>query len=70
MGCRKLVKGEYMKKVFIYIVEPIVEPHPNLIGKFEPEPNLILAEPEPKPEPCVLGLGLDPSLCRERCWSP
>ena len=47
MGCRKLVKGEYMNKVYIYIVEPIVEPHPNLIGKFEPEPNLILAEPNP-----------------------
>ena len=53
MGCRKLVNGEYMKKVYIYIVEPIVEPHPNLIGKFEPEPSLILAAP--KPEPCVLG---------------
>ena len=52
MGCRKLVKGEYMKKVYIYIVVPIVEPHLNLIGKFEPEPNLILAEPEP----CDLGL--------------
>ena len=48
MGCRKLVKGEYMKKVYIYIVEP----HPNLIGKFKPELNLILAEPEP--EPCDL----------------
>ena len=54
MGCRKLVKGEYMKKVYIYIVEPIVEPHPNLIGIFELEPNLILAEPEPEPEPCDL----------------
>ena len=44
-----------MKKVYIYIVEPIVEPHPNLIGKFEPEPNLILAEPEPELESCDLG---------------
>ena len=43
-----------MKKVYIYIVEPIVEPHPNLIGIFEPEPNLILAEPEPEPKPCDL----------------
>ena len=54
MGCRKLVKGEYMKKVYIYIVEPIVEPHPNLIEIFEPKPMLILAELEPKPEPCDL----------------
>ena len=46
-----------MKKVYIYIVEPIVEPHPNLIGKFEPEPNLILAKPEPEPELCDLGCG-------------
>ena len=51
MGCRKLVKGEYMKKVYIYIIEP----HPNLIGKFEPKPNLILTEPEPEPELCDLG---------------
>ena len=55
MGCRKLVKGEYMKKVYIYIVEPIVKPHLNLVGKFEPEPNLILVEPEPEPKPCDLG---------------
>ena len=46
MGCRKLVKGEYMKKVYIYINEPNVEPHLNLIEKFEPEPNLMLAEPK------------------------
>ena len=26
----------------------------NLIGKFEPESNLILAEPKPEPEPCDL----------------
>ena len=44
-----------MKKVYIYIVEPIVEPHLNLIEIFKPEPNLILAEPEPEPEPCDLG---------------
>ena len=41
-----------MKKVYTYIVEPIVKHHPYLIGKFEPEPNLTLAEPEP--EPCDL----------------
>ena len=40
------------KCVYIYIYEPNVEPHPNLIEKFEPEPNLMLAEPEP--EPCDL----------------
>ena len=43
-----------MKKVYIYIVKPIVKPHPNLIGIFEPEPNLILAGPEPEPESCDL----------------
>jgi hypothetical protein len=36
----------------MYIVEPEVEPHPNLIRKFELESNLILAEPELEPEPC------------------
>ena len=39
----------------MYIVEPEVEPHPNLIRKFEPESNLILAEPELEPEPCDIG---------------
>ena len=29
--------------------EPNVEPHPNLMEKFKPESNLILAEPEPEP---------------------
>jgi hypothetical protein len=32
----------------------IVEPHPNLIGKFKPESNLIVVEPELEPEPCDL----------------
>jgi hypothetical protein len=41
----------------MYIVEPEVEPHPNLIRKFEPESNLILAEPELEPEPCDIALG-------------
>jgi hypothetical protein len=36
----------------MYIVEPEVEPHLNLIRKFEPESNLILAEPELEPKPC------------------
>ena len=39
----------------MYIVEPEVEPHSNLIRKFEPESNLILAEPELEPEPCDIG---------------
>lgn len=29
----------------MYIVEPNVEPHPNLIGKFEPESDFIIARP-------------------------
>ena len=40
--------------LYIYIDEPIVEPHLNLIKKFEPELNLILAEPEP--EPCDIAM--------------
>ena len=59
MGCRKLVKGEYMKKVYIYIVEP----HSNLIGKFELEPSLILAEPEPEPEPEPCDLVRSSCIC-------
>ena len=38
----------------IYIAEPKVEPHPNLIGKFEPKSNLIFVKPELEPEPCDL----------------
>ena len=35
--------------------KPKVEPHPNLIGKFEPESKLIVAQHELEPEPCDLG---------------
>jgi hypothetical protein len=41
----------------IFIAEPKVEPHSNLIGKFEPESNLIVVELELEPEPCDLGYG-------------
>ena len=33
----------------------IVEPMPNLIGKFEPKSNLKVVEPEHEPEPCDIG---------------
>ena len=33
--------------IYIYIFEPKAEPHSNLVGKFEPESNLIVVEPEP-----------------------
>ena len=36
----------------MYIEEPYVEPHPNLIQNSEPESNLKVAEPEFEPEPC------------------
>ena len=33
------------------------EPNANLIGKFEPESNLKVAEPEHEPEPCDIYYG-------------
>ena len=38
----------------IYVAEAKAEPHSNLIGKFEPESNLIIVEPELEPGPCDL----------------
>ena len=52
----KLVSRLVINNKYIYIFEPNVEPHPNLIEKFEPEPNLMLAEPEPELKPCDLAL--------------
>ena len=38
---------KYLKFENIYSGKPNVEPHPNLIEKFEPESNLKVAEPKP-----------------------
>ena len=42
----------YVIYIYIYIVELNVEPHTNLIGKFEFKSNLIVSELEFEPEPC------------------
>ena len=39
----------------MYIDEPNRETYPNPIKKFEFKPNLIIAEPELKLEPCDIG---------------